>query len=54
VKKHLHQQIGDAIHANKKRLFEALKLGADLELAIRNFICDLKRELEEIVKGGER
>lgn len=51
MQKHLHAQIGDVVYQCKKRLFHALSLGADLELAISNFIADLTRELAGIVKG---
>jgi len=51
MSQHLHQKIGDAIHGCKKRLFEALKLGADVELAVNNFLTDLTRELSKVVKG---
>jgi hypothetical protein len=51
---HLHNKIGNRIGECKRRLFDALRLGADLELAISNFLADLTRELAEIVKGEHR
>lgn len=48
---HLHNKIGNVVGECKKRLFQSLKVGADVELAISNFLTDLKRELSEIVKG---
>ena len=54
MKKHLHQQIGDAIYAAKKRLYRSLKLGADLDLAFKCFVDDLTRELAEIVNGESK
>lgn len=51
---HLHNAIGNIVGEAKKRMFDALSLGAELELAISNFIADLTRELAEIVKGEPR
>jgi hypothetical protein len=51
---HLHNKIGDVIRDCKKRLYRSLKLGADLELAIKCFLEDLTREFGVIVKGERR
>lgn len=49
--KHLHQQIGDAIRAEKVALFKRLEAGDDVAVAIAEFITDLSDKLKEVVKN---
>lgn len=46
---HLHNKIGNAIGECKRRLFDRLKNGADLEDAIAQFVGELRLALDSIV-----
>lgn len=46
---HLHNKIGNQIGEAKRRLFDRLKNGADLETAIAQFVGELRLALAEIV-----
>lgn len=45
---HIHGKIGDAIYECKKRLFNQLKAGTDLDTALAQFIRELQEALTEI------
>lgn len=48
---HLHGLIGKAISEHKKGLYKSLKNGADLKVAIAQFIYQLQQRLGEIVRA---
>lgn len=50
---HLHSLIGKEIYACKKRFYERLKQGADLDTAIAQFVGELRLGLEVIARERE-
>lgn len=50
---HLHSLIGKAISERKKGLYKSLSSGADLKVAIAQFMLELQRALSEIVSRSE-
>ena len=46
----LHSLIGKALYACKKRLFNRLRQGVEVDAAIAQFIQELQKALAEIAK----
>lgn len=50
MSQHLHNKIGNAIGECKKRLFDRLKAGADLNNALAQFFGELTLALDTIAR----
>lgn len=50
MNQHLHNKIGNAIGECKKRLFDRLKAGANLDNALAQFFGELTLALETIAR----
>ena len=46
---HLHNKIGNAIGECKRRLFDRIRNGADIETAFAQFVGELRLALDEMV-----
>lgn len=48
VRGKLHNQLGNAIGEHKKKMFDRLRKGSDLEDAMACFFCELSLSFDEI------
>lgn len=51
TQQHLHNRIGNLIGECKKRLFERIKAGEDLQIAVAKFFCELSAGFDALVKN---
>ena len=49
MSQHLHNKIGNAIGEAKRRMFQKLKDGSELERSVADFLRELEIALREIV-----